>query len=165
VGVDEEEGSITFFPRSSEIEDVSLSTIKKEGKRGKDYYDRIKDVIDRIIEGRNEEEKKISELFKAEYNISDHKKPMGRASIQEQISSTGRRRRAAASSTASTSSTPEKAPTKKRYHPSLSVTTIDLSWKDGGSLYPKRSSQVGDEFQATDIPAAGTYTKGSHSDL
>jgi hypothetical protein len=43
--------------------------------------------------------------------------------------------------------------------------TIDLSWKFGGALYPKHSSRIGNEYEAVDIPAAGTYNEGSHSDL
>ena len=65
----------------------------------------------------------------------------------------------------STTSTPEKRASSERGRLSLTGNTIDLSWKDGGSLYPKRSSQVGDEFQATNIPPAGSYSKGAHSDL
>jgi hypothetical protein len=40
--------------------------------------------------------------------------------------------------------------------PSLSGGIMDLSWKDGGTTYPKRSSRVGEEYQATEIPAVGS---------
>jgi hypothetical protein len=36
---------------------------------------------------------------------------------------------------------------------------IDLSWKDGGSSYPKRSSRVGEEYQATELPEAEPFQK------
>jgi hypothetical protein len=36
---------------------------------------------------------------------------------------------------------------------------IDLTWKDGGSSYPKRSSRVGEEYQATELPEAGSFEK------
>lgn len=123
---------------------------KERGRRGKDYYDRIKDVIDRVLEGRNEEEKKIAELYSAEFS-------------DDEVTRLRSTRRSVP--TTSTSSTPEKRAATKRGRPSLTGNTLDLSWKDGGSLYPKRSSQVGDEYQATDIPAAGSYSKGAHSDL
>jgi hypothetical protein len=34
---------------------------------------------------------------------------------------------------------------------------IDESWKNGGRDYPKKASKVGPEYQATEIPNAGTY--------
>ena len=43
--------------------------------------------------------------------------------------------------------------------------TIDLSWKVGGTLYPKQTSRIGNEFQAVRIPLAGSYTEGAHADL
>lgn len=173
MGVDKEEGSITFFPPSSESKEPSTtapSPLTKEGKRGKDYYDRVKDVIDRVLECRNDEEKKIADLFKAEYNVEDQiKSKLSEGAEGNQLSSysSRRRRRAAtpASTASSVSSSPEETIVTKRDRPALSGTAIDLSWKDGGSLFPKRTSQVGDEFQATEIPPAGTCTKGDHSDL
>jgi hypothetical protein len=36
---------------------------------------------------------------------------------------------------------------------------VDLSWKDGGSSYPKRSSRVGEEYQATELPEAKPFQK------
>jgi hypothetical protein len=36
---------------------------------------------------------------------------------------------------------------------------VDLSWKDGGSSYPKRSSRVGEMYQATELPEAGSFEK------
>ena len=36
----------------------------------------------------------------------------------------------------------------------------DLSWKDAGRIFPKRSSSVGPEHQVTTIPSAGTVTIG-----
>jgi hypothetical protein len=39
----------------------------------------------------------------------------------------------------------------------------DLSWKEGGSSYPKLSSRVGEDYQATYLPPAGTFQKeGAH---
>lgn len=47
-------------------------------------------------------------------------------------------------------------PMKKR-ESSGSSSMIDLSWKNGGREYPKRSSNVGPEYQVHSIPLAGTY--------
>ncbi len=140
-----------FFPPKSNGKQA-LSLVKVKGRRGKDYYDRIKDVIDRVVEGRNDKEKKIADLYASEF-------------IDEELWRIKTTRRSAMSSTTSINSFPEKRSLPKRDRPSLTGNTIDLSWKNGGSLYPKRASQVGDEFQATDIPAAGTYSYGAHSDL
>ena len=140
---------MTFFPPKFNGTPTLLLT-KERGRRGKDYYDRIKDVIDRILEGRNEEEKKIADLYTAEFS-------------DDEVTRLRSTRRSVP--TTSTTSTPEKRASSKRGRLSLTGNTIDLSWKDGGSLYPKRSSQVGDEFQATNIPPAGSYSKGAHSDL
>ena len=142
---------MTFFPPKLNGTPNLLLT-KERGRRGKDYYDRIKDVIDRILEGRNEEEKKIADLYSAEFS-------------DDEVTRLKSSRRSVPTSTTSTTSTPEKRASSKRGRLSLTGNTIDLSWKDGGSLYPKRSSQVGDEFQATNIPPAGSYSKGAHSDL
>ena len=166
--MDEEEGSIIFLPPNAKTKEGSLAEIRMRGKRGKDYYDRIKDVIARVLECRNEEEKKIADLFKAAYNIDDQKKPKLNGLDRNAVLSPSRPRRAVVtSSTASRSSSPEEEkPIQRRGRPSLSGTGVfDLSWKDGGSSYPKRTSQVGEEFQATDIPHAGTYTKGANSEL
>ena len=38
---------------------------------------------------------------------------------------------------------------------------MDLSWKDGGSAFPKRASRVGSKYQATDIPSPGSIGDGS----
>ena len=34
---------------------------------------------------------------------------------------------------------------------------VDLSWKEGGSSYPKSSSRVGHLYQAAHLPRAGEY--------
>lgn len=122
---------MTFFPPN-----VTEAT----GRRGKEYYDRIRDVIDRVLSKSNEEESKIAFNFLAE--IGEDEKP---------DSLNSRPRRATAR--------PGRPPSR----PSLSGGIVDLSWKDGGTTYPKRSSQVGDEYQATQIPAAGS-SKGVEKD-
>ncbi len=37
------------------------------------------------------------------------------------------------------------------------ATPIDLSWKDGGTSYPKAASRVGAKYQVPAIPGAGTF--------
>lgn len=55
VGEGKDDGSITFYPPNFQ------ETAKS--KSGVDYYDRILDLVDRVLEGRNEEEKKIATAF------------------------------------------------------------------------------------------------------
>jgi len=44
--------------------------------------------------------------------------------------------------------------------PTKSPQKLDLSWKNaGGDIFPKKSSCVGDEFQATKIPEAGSFNQ------
>ena len=142
---------------------MSISEIKANFTRGKDYYDRIKELIDRVLEGQNDEEKRIAELFKEKYPIEE-KKDM----FSQQESGESRPRRAAASTKRShyVSMSPDDMKAKKRGRPAaLGTISLDLSWKDGGTTYPKQSSRIGDEYQATNIPVARTSVYGSHSDL
>lgn len=44
-----------------------------------------------------------------------------------------------------------------------SVAMIDLSWKNGGKNFPKKISQVGPDFNATDIPETGTWDENESS--
>ena len=37
---------------------------------------------------------------------------------------------------------------------------VDLTWKEGRNHFPKKSSSIGEQFQATDIPEAGTFLDG-----
>jgi len=136
-GTGDQEGSISFFPPPNKNGEV--------GKRkGVDFYDKLKDVLDRVLERRNEKETEIALAY-----IKDEKET---EPVQEEVvPSRTRPRRAGAG--------------VRRGRPSLTVSSpqvstsnhIDLSWKDGGTIYPKRSSQIGRSFQATEIPAAGTY--------
>jgi len=170
----QENGVAGNIPTSKDIE-----VVRKAGRRGEDYYDRIRDVIDRILASSNEHEKRIAGLFNeiivpGDEPIKEKRKrgktpkpKLADAAQATAIASRPKRSSASAASVSSSEDEPIASLIKKRgrTRPSLAKATIDLSWKDGGALYPKRSSQVGDEFQATDIPAAGTYTQGAHSDL
>lgn len=49
------------------------------------------------------------------------------------------------------------APRSRRSPVGKSAATLDLSWKDGGSTYPKASSRVGPRYQTPSIPIAGSF--------
>ena len=51
---------------------------------------------------------------------------------------------------------PKPIQTVKQERPSLSSAIIDLSWKDGGTVYPKSSSRIGEQYQVTMIPSVQT---------
>ena len=124
------------------------------GKRGSDYYDRIKDVIDRVLEGRNEDEEQIASTFRLQQEKDAPQKEL------EQMNVSSRPRRTV---TLSTRDDTESSSLAKST--STRTTRVDLSWKDGGTLYPKGSSRIGDEYQATNIPEVGTYAKEAHCNL
>jgi hypothetical protein len=110
------------------------------GKKNRDYYDRIKDVIDRFLKRRNDKESAVADAFlvdREEYGKKEN----------DETASRPRRPTAGASRSGGRSG---------GGRPSLSGGILDLSWKDGGTTYPKRSSQIGEEYQATEIPAAGS---------
>ena len=109
------------------------------GQAGVDYYDRIKDVLDRLKERRTEEESKISDTFRRE--MSRPIKPPSSPPAP-----TRRRRR---NSNAPAKLSPDKP-------------TLDVQWKDGGKDYPKRSSNIGQKYQVSEIPKAGTYADAAN---
>jgi hypothetical protein len=130
-GHDDEEGAIYFVPKGIDVE---------SGEKGSDYYDRIADVIDRLQEKPTEEERAIAEAYASEVaQLSGEDAFEG-----EEIMARPSRRRSTARKTE------EGTVEGKEPEP------IDLSWKKGGPTFPTKSSRVGPEYQATDIPPFGS---------
>ena len=128
------------------------------------WFNRIIDIIERVQTRRNSDEKKAADRFTKAHDAQQTK----RRSTRAKDSIGKKRQRTNASTVSSTGSvSSEDAPIMnlRRRQPSMVKATIDLSWKVGGTLYPKQTSRIGDEFQAVDIPVAGTYTEGAHADL
>ena len=50
---------------------------------------------------------------------------------------------------------------RKPHQPAVAM--IDLSWKNGGKSFPKKISQVGPDFNATEIPETGTWKENDSS--
>lgn len=121
--------------------DLDLET----SQLGEDYYVCIKDVIDRINEKRNSFESSAADLYRrAISNLGDDKQE---ATPNFQSSFRPDKRRKVEEWAAPHSKAPSKSPIK-----------ADLSWKNaGGDIFPKKSSSVGDEYQATNIPEAGSF--------
>ena len=108
---------------------------------GEDYYVRIKDVIDRINERRNSVEASAADLLRRAIS-----KPVKLPAPSFEPTFRRKRRKEVAE---------ESSP-----KPISSPTKLDFSWKEGGEIFPKKSSRVGDEYQATIIPQAGISEKG-----
>jgi len=129
-----------------------------------DHVNRIIDVIERVQTRRNTDEKKAADRFTQAQDGQHSKRKLHRGRA-----SNGKKRQrihmSTPSSTGSVSSEDAPKVTLRRRQPSIVAPTMDLSWKNGGRLYPKQTSQIGDEFQVVDIPAAGTFSEGAHSDL
>lgn len=112
---------------------------------GEDYYVRIKDVIDRINERRNTAESSAADLYRRAIS-----KPAKMPSPNFEPTFRRKRRKVAEQA----SSEPN-----IRNSSSSSPIKLDLSWKYSGAIFPKKSSRVGDEYQATSIPVAARVGK------
>lgn len=104
-----------------------------KGKKSQDYYDRIRDVIDRVCANdASPDEAAIAELFLKKMEQLDE------FEIPDDL--------------------PLRKDKKGSDPQASSAVPVDLSWKDGGASYPKVSSRVGKTYQATHLPRAGSFT-------
>ena len=95
--------------------------------QGEDYFDRLRDVIDHV--GRLDAT------------------PMERAVAEDFY----RNKQTA------DSEPPETSQRSTRRSAKVMSTPIDLSWKDGGTNFPKSSSRVGPKYQVPFIPDSGSF--------
>lgn len=117
-GTASRDGSITFLPKGNNLGERAEGT----------YYERIRDVLDRLQEGRTQTEATIFSLY---------------LSLHEQLSA----KKANAKCPRRTSSNRSKLVSSK----------VDLSWKDGGRNFPRKKSRVGADYQVSQLPLAGTF--------
>ena len=135
-------GLIEFYPPNM---------TKTKGGKGRDWFEKMRDVIDLILSKPNQEMAKIADLL-----LSEIEELVTTAKAKTSRSSRPRRSKAGTRK-------PGEAPHTSQ--PSLpGAKIIDLSWKDGGTTYPKRSSRVGAKYQATKIPATGSATNIESTD-
>lgn len=111
-------GSVSFFPKGVTVE---------SGAKGRDYYDRIKDVLDRLRDKRTLSEGAVIEDFDAEVYRRE-----------EEENKASRKRRA--------SENEASGGAKK-------MAKLD-SWKEGRK-FSKKSSRVGSNYQPSTIPEVG----------
>jgi hypothetical protein len=112
------------------------------GKRNIDYYDRVKFIIERVEERRNRDEAKLADLFREKTRDDDRITLLQNSEARPRRRGPGRQHKLG-----------DSVPSNRNVH------TVDISWKDGGSMYPKRSSRIGEEYQVSFIPPPGTYDK------
>lgn len=105
------------------------------GRKGKDYYTRIRDVIDRVLQRRNDVETGIADAYQEEMTALESD-----AGVKVPPS-------------------PPTPPTRRLRPVRHATRIVDLSWKEGGSAFPRTSSRVGPEYQAVDIPSSDTFEK------
>lgn len=109
-----------------------------------DHYERIRDVLDRILGRHTQDETAAADAYEAEM-----KKVLKLLSKPE-----GRKRGPVKDDTTLTWSKGQ-APKKQM---------LDLSWKEGGRNFPKKSSRIGREYQVEDTPNAGTWKAPENDD-
>ncbi len=96
----------------------------------KAYYNRIRDVIERVLEKRNEAEAKAAEAFLSA--VPDYVAEQFLPQPKQEKALVARPRR-----------------TRQR--------SADVDWKHERTHYPKATSRVGQEYQVDVLPDAGSY--------
>ncbi|KAL7557159.1 hypothetical protein ACA910_002439 [Epithemia clementina (nom. ined.)] len=124
-------GCVTFLPKGSSIDD-------RDGPATGERYDRIRDVLDRLDEGRSQTEAAIANLYHSLQTGASEKQP-----------------------TNTVRGTPAN---RSARHNVLLSPKIDLSWKDGGRNFPRKKSQIGDDYQVSKLPKAGTFESSEHAE-
>lgn len=125
-GQGEESGLTFFIPKGVE---------EGQGTRGRDYYDRIKDVLDRLREKRTVTEGGLIEDFDAE------------CYRREEAANRSSRKR-------------KKPPSGDDAKSNAKAATITDTWKQGRK-FTKKSSRVGASYQPSSIPTVGEKTTDS----
>jgi hypothetical protein len=114
--------------QDAQFPSVLLATKKnldiEQNVQGKDYFVRIKDVLDRINLRGNSTEAMLADRYRRAVS-----KPSFRANLK---------------------------PTERK-GVQQSPIKLDLSWKDGGKHFPKKTSMIGKDYQVSSIPKAGKY--------
>lgn len=138
---------------------IPYGVSQETGTKGTDYYDKIKDVLDRIQERRNDEEAKIADTYDAEIvrrqeQEEARKKSVAASAGQQQQQQKRKRKFRAFAATKVAVVTPRSnnKEANKLLHP------LDLRWKNSGRIFPRRQSQIGPDYQVSTLPEAGSYT-------
>lgn len=126
-----------FYPKGSK---------EGEGTKGRDFYDRIKDVLDRLREKRTFSEGSVIEKFDAEVYRRE-----------EEETKSSRKRKASESAgggSGSSSTTPSaKKSASEKSNGGRKSAKLD-SWKEGRK-FVKKTSRVGADYQPSSLPNVG----------
>ena len=122
------QGPIRFVPSG-------VDTTKKVV--GVDYYDKIKQVIDRVRERRNPNETNAANAY--EKAIQDMEERDGCSKKNERT-----------------------YPLRRTTNIDTGETSLDVQWKEERVLYPKASSRLGDEYQVGPLPTASSRNMTSN---
>lgn len=120
-------GSMSFYPHDK---------TPGEGTKGQDYYDRIKDVLERLREKRSDNEANIIDDFDAEVHRRE----------QEEKKRTPRKRKSSSMADGGTLAAPVSSEDRK--------SAKHDSWKEGRK-FAKKTSRVGANYQPSSIPNVG----------
>lgn len=112
---------------------------------GTDYYFRIKDVLDRISN--------IKALKKEKAAFDQYKQALTDQASRDDFDE------GKDDDTEAEIITPSKRARHKSASRQPPSPRIDLSWKEGRKHFPKKTSRVGEEYQATKIPLPGAFVK------
>jgi hypothetical protein len=144
---------------------IPFGVSQETGTKGTDYYDKIKDVLDRIQERRNDTEGKIADTYDAEI-------------VRKQEIEEARKKSVAATATTAAGGQQQQQQKRKRKFRAFAATKVvvvnhrssnnvkeankllhplDLRWKDAGRIFPRRQSQIGPDYQVSTLPEAGSY--------
>jgi len=124
-----QQGSVTFLPKGSAMEE-------RGGMVSGEQYERIRDVLDRLEEGRSQTEAAIANLY---HSLQEEQ---NQATIDPK--------------------SPERRSSPIRTN--LVSPKLDLSWKDGGRNFPRKESRVGQDFQVVELPKPGSLEKAPADD-
>ena len=102
-------------------------------------YDRIRDVLDRLGEGRSQTEAAIANLYHRLQQDVEWEKTTA-INIQGF------------------------PPSRPSRHNVLRSPKMDLSWKEGGRIFPRKTSQIGENYQVSTLPDAGTFDPNEQSE-
>lgn len=108
-------------------------------KLQKAYLSRVRDVIERVLDSKEEAEAKAAEAYVQ--LVPD---------IREQLQSKKKDLSAASDSVITQSEHQEH---------------VNLDWKHERTHYPKATSRVGEEFQVSELPKAGSHTIDEQNDM
>ena len=98
---------------------------------GKDYFIRIKDVLDKINLRNDDDDASLADRYRRAISNSNFRSTLSPSLRQRQI---------------------------------VGSPKLDLSWKNGGKQFPKKSSRIGADYQVSNIPSSNIFSLNGNSE-